>query len=223
MILRLLNFGKKVLKQEALLEKALKEKGIPLKDLKIEIDHLNGKNKINGIETDVIFPESFFVSAEKLVPTDKKIDFYFNGNMSNTGSREDMLKPFMNRKNSLVINSNVGRINFFKHRFNKNYYEGLAQSKFGLCPHQSDWPGPIENIWTYRFIECCMVKSIPVVFDETPLGVNFTNGFHFQLSSEIINGECFYSSEKAESNFKLVKERFSLTDELVLKIKHTLS
>lgn len=221
-LLKFFDRGKKRLKQEVILRKALSERKIPLKNLKIEIDHLNGTNSINGVLTGIIYPDSFFRKAEKLIPRDKTLNFYFNGNMSGAGERKHMMAPFVELDKSIIINSDVGRINFLKDKFNKSYYKGLAMAKFGLCPHQKDWPGDRDNMWTYRFIECCMVKTIPVAFEEAPLGKNFTKDFKFYHTKDVLSGKISYSHEEASYNLDQARKRFSLTDDQVQAILKTI-
>ena len=212
------------LKQEILLRLALKEKGFNLQKLKIKCDHDLGLNYVNEIKLEIKYPESFFNKASSLIPENKNVNFYFNGNMDESGEREQLLKPFQKLSKSVIISSNQGRVIAKKGKFNKEYFKDLASAKFGLCPHQSDWPGTKKYMWTYRFIESCFVCAIPVVFKSTPLGAVFINGFYFVWDNEVISDwEKIYKdiSKHAENNRLLAKERFCLTKKECSDIKNS--
>lgn len=219
--------GRKILKQEALLRKALREKKVDCAALTIRVDHMRGRNYINDLEMGIIYPDSFLKKARSLHGITKKFDFYFNGNMGKKGQRNRLMSPFQSLSGGKVIESNLGRISFLKASFNYLYYYGLARSRYGLCPHQINWSGPQEDIWTYRFIECCLVKSLPVLFDETPLGANFTRGFITISDSCLLEllkhgQEEENYAEKLQHNFKLASERFFLHEDVVNTLKEKL-
>ncbi len=209
--------GLNLLKQEAMLRLALKEEGINYKSLDIRIDHINGLNYINGIELPIIYPKSFFKKAKKLHLSDKTLTYYFNGNMSSSGGRKDMLLRFSNT-NSRLVESNYGRLKFTKNKFNRDYYSELAISKFGLCPHQKDFLGNKETMWTYRFIECCMVLTIPIIFKETPLGEKFLKSFYYLNDEDVLSKHIEYNYEKALKNFELSFQKFTLPQHVILKL-----
>lgn len=213
-------FKGSMLKQEALLRKALREKGINDSLLDIKIDHMLGTNSISGIETGIIYPDSFYYKSQMLT-VDKEYDFYFNGNMDDNGGRRKLLEPFTNLPKSKLVKSNFGRLWFFKSIYNKSYYKGLAKSKFGLCPHQLDWPGPKDNMWTYRFIECCFVGTLPVIFNATPLGSSFIEGFEYFTDDYLLNRspEEEFDYNKIAINKKLAKKRFLLSEDLCDRLK----
>ena len=209
--------GLNILKQEAMLRLALKEEGFSLRKLNIKIDHINGVNFVNGIELPIIYPKSFFDKAKALSASEKKTTFYFNGNMSDAGGRKEMLLPFFD-KDSRLIESNYGRSALTKNKFNTIYYSELAASKFGLCPHQKNFVGNPETMWTYRFIECCMVHTIPVVFEEAPLGNKFVNKFFYKSDKEVLKFDIAYEKSQAIRNCDLCIERFTLSDKDIDKI-----
>lgn len=205
--------GMNVLKQEALLRMALNEKGISYKNCAIKIDHVNGKNFVNGVQLNVVYPMSFMEKAKDISIAEEKVTkYYFNGNMSESGKRSEMLSQFMNRNDAIIISSDFGRSQFNKFKFNHEYFRGLASSIFGLCPHQADWNGPRETIWTYRFIECCMTNTIPVIFRDTPLGDEFTDGFFFIYDDEL-DVEINNLHEKALANYSECVKRFTISEE----------
>jgi hypothetical protein len=208
-------------KQQLLIELALKEKGFNLRQLNIRCNHILGINYINDIELGIKYPDSFFTEAVKLISI-KKIDFYFNGNMDDSGLRRQMLEPFMQKNNSYIIASNEGRIQKNKDKFNYSYFTELAQAKFGLCPHQADWIGDKNHVWTYRFIECCFVEAIPILFKKTPLGELFIKDFHFIWDDEISDNKIIYNPVKARENRILAQQIFCLTEEECLRIEKSL-
>lgn len=215
---RLFNLlGFSPLKQEAMLKLALKEVGLNYKKLHIIINHVDGMNIVNGVELPIIYPKSFFEKANQLHSLCKSIKFYFNGDMSESGERRKMLNNFM-IENSQIIESSYGRSRLTKDKFNQDYYFGLASSKFGLCPHQKDFEGNRDTMWTYRFIECCMVHTIPVLFKEAPLGYKFINGFHYLWDDEVLQNDIQYCKEHALENYRLCIKMFTLSNDQVKRI-----
>lgn len=219
---------KTVFKQELLLRLALEEKNINPKNLEIKCDHILGINYVNGIELSIKYPDSFYFKAIKLIPKVKENNYYFNGNTSESGKREEMLLPFVNLKRSEIISSNDGRVQKNKDKFNIEYFKPFAQAKFGLCPHQADWQGNKDSMWTYRFIESCFVEAIPIVFIDAPLGKKFTKDIFYYTDKEILNKEIFsdlnnpvYDNNIAKRNRKLAKEYFCLSDNECESIKKT--
>ena len=162
-------------------------------------------------------PPSFFEKAQSLKKEKKIYRFYFNGNMSSKGGRKELLKKFLGKK-SLIIESNYGRSFMTKSKFNFDYYNELSLSEFGLCPHQKDFMGSEKTMWTYRFIECCMVYTLPVTFIETPLGAEFTRGFVFYEDNHFDESDVKFNMILAKKNFDLAKERFTLNTEVVNSI-----
>lgn len=223
--IRVIVFGNQKMKQELLLRLALKEKGFNIKKMKIKCDHDLGLNIVNGIKLGIKYPDSFYLKAKKLIPENKPYSFYFNGNMSDSGLRAIMMQPFIKLPNTKVISSDEGRIQRLKDQFNHDYFAEFAKAKFGLCPHQADWPGNKQEMWTYRFIESCFVEAIPVIFKQTPLGDKFINGFYYlwdieiELSEEKIIPE--YKQYLAQKNRVLAKDRFCLTENECKQIRNS--
>lgn len=216
-----MTIGKSMFKQELLLRLALKEKGFNPQKLKIECNHILGKNYVNNIEFGIKYPDSFYNEAINLIPDEKIYDFYFNGNMSKSGERATMLYPFKNKTNSIIIASDEGRIQSKKDKFNQEYFSEFAKSKFGLCPHQADWIGDKAYMWTYRFIEACFVEAIPVLFRKAPLGNIFTKGFYY-IWDDDVNDNVVYDFSKANKNKNMAKERFLFSEKECCQIKETL-
>jgi hypothetical protein len=211
-------FGKPKFKQELLFRMALKEKGFKLRKLNIKIDHLRGFNYVNNIKLGIKFPHSFYYKAIELIPSEKKISYHFNGNMSDYGGhRKKLLDPFITFDGSRIIESEEGRVKSNKDKFNYSYFTELANAKYGLSPHHPNWPGYMDFLWTYRFIESCFVNTIPVLFKNAPLTNDFVNGFKFIWDIDILkNPKKYiekYSFDDAEFNRKLAFDRFCLTNE----------
>lgn len=213
-------------KQELLLRSALTEIFINPKFLKIHCDHLNGINLVNDLELGIKYPSSFLYRAHSLVPQKKKLNFYFNGNMDIDGKRMNLLEPFKERNDTSIIASNDGRVQRNKNRFNENYFLGLANSKFGLCPHQLNWPGDKSKLWTYRFIECCFTKTIPILFRKTPLGEDFIKDFIYFWDDDVLVENFYINEDKFKQitthNLILARDRFCLTLEEILLISVSL-
>lgn len=214
------------LKQEMLLRLALQEKGLNLKKLDIRCNHDLGLNYVNGFEFGIKYPDSFFYKSQKEIPLKKKYSFYFNGNMSSEGKREILLKPFKNLHNSLIISSNDGRVVKNKDKFNKKYFELFASSKFGLCPHQVNWDGNLDELWTYRFVESCFVESVPILFRKTPLSEKFVEGFFFLWDDQVLemyqkNKLLEFNDEIKENTLK-AKQKFCFTENEIEIIKKSI-
>jgi hypothetical protein len=216
---------KLLLKQEAMLKIALLEIGIDTKWVEIQVDHLNGYCKINGIVFELIFPKvHFFYCREALFKVPKTRRFYFDGYPGDDEGRKEMLFPFKG-KDSLITFTDQGRRREYKGSLNEDYFTKIASSKFTLCPHQKDWPNPNSRIWTYRFVEACMGFSIPVVFNKTPLSKTFVDGFYYVFDDNISEGQNIQVDDYDAHllrNFKLAEKRFTFQEEHVSKIWQTL-
>lgn len=211
-------FGYPKYKQELLFRLALKEKGFNLKKLKISCNHNLGINYVNNLKFGIKYPESFYYQAFDLIPNNKELNFFFNGNMKDYGGeRRIILEPFFFLVNSEIIESEEGRINKNKDKFNRDFFSKLASSKYGLSPHHPNWPGDKNYLWTYRFIESCFVKSIPVLFKTAPLSDSFVNGFKYLWDDEVLKNPNkiinSYSDIDADYNRELAFNRFCLNEE----------
>lgn len=142
------------------------------------------------------------------------------------GKRMNLLEPFKERNDTSIIASNDGRVQRNKNRFNENYFLGLANSKFGLCPHQLNWPGDKSKLWTYRFIECCFTKTIPILFRKTPLGEDFIKDFIYFWDDDVLVENFYINEDKFKQitthNLILARDRFCLTLEEILLISVSL-
>jgi len=170
-------------RQEALLRLCLTELN---RKVDYSINHDTGVNIIESQVFGILYPLSFFLKADTYSFNQEK-RFYasFQGFIDLAGGRLKMLKPFMNRNDCLIINDNYGRNVLNKFKFNDEYFKNMSMSRYVLCPHHVNWKGDIHKLWTYRFLEAIIAKSIPVVFRETPLSIEFTNGFDFFYDDQI--------------------------------------
>jgi len=122
-----------------------------------------------------------------------------------------MLLAFQNVSSSKIVASQAGRWKWFKGKFDWWYFAQLANSKFGLCPNQADWPG--DFFWTYRFVDCLIAGAIPVLFRMTPLSNEFVAGFHLVWDDDLPSGISESKRiEMAEHNYQLALSRFRLPE-----------
>ena len=139
--------------------------------------------------------------------------------MTASGCRHAILEPYANVQGNRIIDSREGRDDRKKGSFNLEYYSGLRASRFGLCPHQTDWPGPRDTIWTYRFIECCIAGAIPIQFRKTPLGTSFTKGIKFFWDDESHT----HDDLSVKNNRLVALSRFTLCQNKYLEILHSMA
>lgn len=194
--------------QEILARRALKELGATCELL--HIDHLEGKNFVDGIGVDVLYPMSWVLRSLNLTQT-KIYRYVFIGLVGD--DRVDSLEPFRHRPDSLIEETRLQRLPLQKGRFRRNYWEKMHQAEFALCPQRANWPGSTHRAWTYRFIEATLTWAIPVVFDETPLGSDFLRGFHY-VNSEAADAAA-YDHEAAARNFRITLEKHVLPTNLI--------
>lgn len=200
------------LKQAIMLKKAFVEEGIDPNNYKIEIDHDAGFNYINGVKLPIIFPRSHFDFAKDCHTTDKKFMFYFNGNSGKGNAREKLLKKFIERSDSKIIFNNDGRVKKNKGTPNSIYFHEMARTHFSLSPHQPDWRGDSAALWTYRYIECLMLKTMPVQFKETPLTKTFTEESLFRWDDD--DFDILPTQKELDKNYKFAVRKFSLSSYL---------
>lgn len=205
------------LKQTILLKEALREYDIDPKNCRIQINHDLGFSIVNTIKLPIIFPKSFFESAKKYHDLDKKFMFYFNGNPGKNNNRKDLLKDFIDRDDSKIVFTNDGRIVENKGKVNEEYFSEMAQSHYSLAPHQPNWKGDVDALWTYRYIECLMLKTIPVQFKSTPLSPKFTAGTIYKWNDETFDK--LPSAQDLEQNYNNAKLRFSLSKKQIKEIR----
>lgn len=200
------------LKQTIMLKKALVEEGIDPIKCEIKIDHDPGYSYVNGVKLPIIFPRSHFEFAEKYHTTNKKFMFYFNGNAGKGNTRETLMKRFIDRNDSKIIFNNDGRVIENKGNPNPVYFREMAETHFSLSPHQPNWRGDQETLWTYRYIESLMLKTIPVQFRETPLTKTFTEESIFRWDDD--DFEKLPTQKELDKNYKFAKHKFSISNYL---------
>lgn len=194
--------------QELLARRALRDLCAPEDPL--SVDHLEGRNSIGDTELDVIYPMSW-VSRSLQLTQAKTYRFVFIG-LAGT-DRLESLEPFRQRHDSLIKETRLQRLPLQKGRFRRSYWEAMHRAEFALCPQRADWPGSRERAWTYRFIEATLTWSIPVLFDETPLGADFVRNFHYVNAKTAESA--VYDREAAIRNFRLTLERHVLPPNLI--------
>ena len=208
------------LKQAIMLKIALEEQGISVNKCNIQVDHDKGLSYVNNVQLPIIFPKKWFELANDLRNCDKEYNFYFNGFVGKGSVRETLLAEFIKREDCKIVWSNDGRNVNNKQKFNLDYFVGLSKSKYGLCPHQPDWPGDIQSLWTYRYIECLMVGVIPVNFRKTPLSTTFTEDTQFEWDDDVLKIDLSTNRNVLDHNYKVALSRFTLTQEQVALINN---
>lgn len=188
--------------QEELLKQAILEEGLKVSSELIRIDHDLGKSYILKHQLGIIYPRSFIGDTD-YKNTEKKIKYYFNGFEGGDGGRICLLEKYNDPCNEIIF-TREGRKK--RKLFNYNYYNSFMKAKYGLCPHQLDWKGDLNALWTYRFIESCMVGAIPILFRKTPLCSQFVRGFNYFWDDELHE----YDEAKAAENRILAIERHTL-------------
>ena len=198
-----------MLHQEALLRKALVERDNL--NPAVHINHLAGIAVVDGAEMGIIYPDSFFDTGRTLFEKNvgyKVHQYFFQGVVEGWGQRSRMFNTFTrtHRRTEIVV-SVRGRDGKQKGNWDNDYYTRLARATFGLCPHHVNFPHKGYGLWTYRFIECCMVGTIPILFRETPLRESFVEGFHYEWDDKRKHK---FDAVHAAHNLVLVQERFGL-------------
>lgn len=204
------------LKQTIMLKKALEEEGIDPNKCSIEINHDIGYSYVNDVELPIIFPKSFFRYAETFHTNHKTYLFYFNGNAGKGNTRMLLMKDFLDRTDSKLIFNNDGRVIENKGNPNPVYFKEMAMSQYGLCPHQPNWRGTKDALWTYRYIECLMLKTMPIQFKETPLTEKFTQDSIYKWDDD--NFDSMPNKQELDHNYNFALSRFSLSKKQIKRI-----
>jgi hypothetical protein len=186
-------------------------------------DHMEGTTRTeDGRTFGIVYPDSFFARSAALMDTPKDRRFVFRGKMY--PGRAVILDEFRARwPEALIEATDAGRDADGKGEWDAEYWGQLARAEFGLCPHQPDFmhgrhkpsPGkpqydfPLATLWTYRFIECCMVGAIPVQFRATPLCEPFTEGIEFVWDDA---EEFVYDRAAALRNREVAEQRWRLPE-----------
>lgn len=209
-----------MLLQEFLLKEALKEHGID--QVKLKLDHKNGRsairNKVEKFSLGIKYPKYYLNNIAKLDHT-KKYDYCFIGSTTDGLGRSEIIERYYQYNSKLGHSSNGRDVNI-KFGFDKNYYQIMANSKFGLAPGHPQMPKH-PNRWTYRFIEAAFCRAIPVHFKETIYGESFIKDIFYVWDHNV---PCVVDNHKeiVEENYKKAVEYWTLQPEEVKKIKELL-
>jgi len=204
--------------QYQLLELALKEVGVT--DANIEVDHIKGLNRVNGIILELKYPDSF-LDHIKLLSQKKIYNYVFKGTTKVDAAslnRNELLEKFNHPKNK-VISTSKGIKRKNKTEFDKEYYQLLANSRYSLCPNWGGIHWDHQYAWTYRFIEATFCKSIPIVFDETPLGTNNTKDIIYFSNNNLSTLKDKEYNNIVEQNYIKAIKHWTLQDSEVKLIK----
>lgn len=193
--------------QSLLFERALHEEGIEKKGF--NINHAKPENYNNGVTYNMIFPKSFLKDLESL-NYEKKLDYIFLGTIS--GPHREFLKTW-DKPNSIIKTTLQNKFVHPKNHqgfypdnlFNRDYFQDLASSKFTLAPGGCSAMDPKYKekqlfLWTYRFWEACLTRSIPITNEPDPK-------WHGDYKFYSLEDEHVYREDWVEHNFNLVKER----------------
>lgn len=169
--------------QEALLRAALAERGRD--GASVVVDHLNGSALVDGSAVGLVYPDSFFAATEALFRrTERPVSYFFRGYLPPRGGRIEMLARWREVAGASISESNWAQAGENKGAFDSEYFSALGAARFGLCPNHTHWPGPPETAWSYRFVDCCLVGALPVLFRTAPLSARFVDGFEFVWDDE---------------------------------------
>jgi hypothetical protein len=198
--------------QDYLFDQALKEHGI---DCDFSTDHQNGRHKIGEFEIGVKFPRRYIDSIAKLDLV-KQHEYSFIGHVSDDDGRQRLLRPYQKPGNVIKF-SRYGRRRETKFTYEDSYYQIFCQSRYVLCPiHIGPWYVN-ENAWTYRMIESCFCRAIPVVFRETPTGSNFHRDIFFYWDDQETVAENY--QELVDSNYEKALRYWTLQPSEISHIK----
>lgn len=199
--------------QEFLLREALKE--FDIDNFELKIDHKNGKSIIRNFELGIKYPKYFLDKISELDHT-KKYDYCFIGSTTDGLGRQEILEKYY-QFNSIIKHSSNGRDPKIKFRFDTDYYQALANSKFGLCPGHPAMPKH-PNRWTYRFIESAFCRAIPVHFKETIYGDSFIKDI-FYVWDDDVPCEIDNCNDKIEKNYRNAVKYWTLQPNEIEEIK----
>lgn len=208
----------KKLMQYQLLELALEE--VRITNANIEIDHVKGLNRVNGVILELKYPYSFIDKVNNL-SADKIYNYGFKGTTTYGAAslnRSQILEKF-NIEGNMIISTDVGIKRKNKKEFDTSYYQLLSNSKYALCPNWGGVHWDHEFAWTYRFIEAAFCKSIPITFDETPLGKNNTKDIVYFSNSKLPNLSDVEYKEIVERNYSNSLKHWTLSTEEINLIK----
>lgn len=199
--------------QTLLFERALFEEGIEKE--KFSIDHGIPLNFNGGKQYNFVFPKSFLTDIETL-DYQKSLDYIFLGTIS--GEHRQFIHKWdkpnslikTTAQNKFVHPSNDPNGYYPDNYFNRDYFQDLAKSKFTISPAGCSAMIPkykSKNVflWTYRFWEACLTRSIPITNEPD-------ERWHKDYKFYTLEDEHVYREDWVEHNFNLVKERHFIWD-----------
>lgn len=207
--------------QEQLLMTALAQEHIDPD--KVKILHKIGISMVDDLPLGIKYPRSFIDKIDNLNYT-KKYKYIFKGgfttsNPSVTIKREDILKSYMSREDSKIIETRSGIKRIDKTSFDKEYYQLIANSYYSLCPNWSGRWWNHDYAWTYRLIETCFAKSIPILFKKAPVGNVFKRDIKFFWSDEQHSISDDQYTDIVNSNYEKALNYWTLTNKEIMILK----
>lgn len=189
-------------KQQALFEEALAEVGYQFDNSRsISIDHETPKCFFKEESFELVFPLRFLRECRQLNYS-KSLDFCFRGIRT---TKREWVNGF-NSANSKISFTDKGR-KIEKHHFDTEFYQEMAHAKFTLCPAG-------DFLWTYRFLEAAMCKSIPII-ERGKEHFHFSD-FVFYYSdmdkADILNS---WNVTHVQHNYRLFLQRHTLLDRFI--------
>lgn len=196
--------------QSVLLQMALEEQN--LTKGRMRCDHRYGINYVNNVTLNIKYPMSHVYKCNNL-DTTKKYEYTFKGGFNSLAAeieRKPLLESYIQRSDSVILDTKDGIYRKDKGSFDTEYYQLISNGKYSLCPN---WGGPWwdhEFAWTYRFIETCFAKSIPILFKETPLGKTFIKDIFFLWDHESHDIDDRTYHKIVKSNYKKAIQYWTL-------------
>jgi len=177
------------------LHKGFHDNGIMLSSI-LEINHSKPETKINGKIKPLIFPIGLINMCESL-NEEKNNDIYFRGLLTKNRENAILRLKESTTLNVVIESSNRGR-KFPIKSLDIEYFKKLSSYNFNYCPNG-------DYMWSYRFFESVMCKSIPIVEDDYPTIREFK---YLTLNNDLNN--LTWNNEWVEHNSKILKEKFTL-------------
>ena len=207
--------------QEQLLFKALAEQNI--KDCRIKISHKVGISFVDNLPLGIKYPKYFLKKCNEL-DQKKKYKYVFKGGFSTSQSsvtidRKTLLNPFMQRDDSCILETRQGIKRSSKTDVDVEYFQLIANSEYSLCPNWAGRWWDHNYAWTYRFIESCFAKSIPILFKQAPIGQPFYRDIFFFWSDEDHKLSESEYQDIVESNYEKAVKHYTLQKEEIRILK----
>lgn len=184
-------------KQTYFFREALLEQNESIENIdSVQCNHENATCSCNNKTYRLIFPYKLKNIVDGFGFT-KTINYNFIGNPS---PKRDWIKDFRH-DNSFIHFTKEGRAKS-KGYYDPDYYRTLCKSKFTLCPEG-------DFLWTYRFYEAILCKSIPIVKQVFPDYHNFTFYYYYAKHMHV------YDSSIYENNYEKLLRRNFINDQYI--------